>query len=211
LALIYGPESRSAWGSRLARVQATSSDATAGADAPSAGTYLVLVAESARRSYAFQLSLHVAANGCVAASGACQALGPSGCPSGMHPGDTTEYSCGGGLGIMCCLPGGANACVQAGGDCVPLTPGSCNPIVQRVGDATNYSCGGGLGVECCLPICKPYCGAIGSKSEGWYDGCTGALIGWASCSGHAAACAHGGTASEGWYDGSKLIRTADCQ
>jgi hypothetical protein len=45
-----------------------------------------------------------AANACVAAGGACVALTPSSCPSPKHVGDARTYSCGGGLGVECCLP-----------------------------------------------------------------------------------------------------------
>ena len=40
---------------------------------------------------------------CEAAGGACVALYPGNCADGTI-GDATEYSCGGGLGVMCCLP-----------------------------------------------------------------------------------------------------------
>lgn len=40
---------------------------------------------------------------CVAAGGACVALSPGSCKTN-HVGDATKYSCGGGLGVMCCLP-----------------------------------------------------------------------------------------------------------
>lgn len=40
---------------------------------------------------------------CAAAGGACVGLAPGTCPSN-HVGEATRYSCGGGLGTMCCLP-----------------------------------------------------------------------------------------------------------
>lgn len=40
---------------------------------------------------------------CAAAGGSCVALVPGGCPTG-HVGSATLYSCGSGIGVMCCLP-----------------------------------------------------------------------------------------------------------
>jgi hypothetical protein len=70
----------------------------------------------------------------------------------------------------------------------------------------------------CAPAPKPYqtcvprCGAIGSRSEGWYDGCTGELIRYELCAGCYSVCGAIGSRSEGWYstceDG--LIRWEFC-
>ena len=93
--------------------------------------------------------------------------------------------------------GTVNACVAAGGSCVALVLGACATGV--VGSADTYSCGGADGVECCLPPdTAPYCGAIGSFSEGWYQP-DGTLICWAMCAGAGLACENVGTRSEGWY------------
>lgn len=40
---------------------------------------------------------------CAAAGGQCVAVAPGACPSGSV-GDANKYSCGGGIGVMCCLP-----------------------------------------------------------------------------------------------------------
>lgn len=40
---------------------------------------------------------------CTSAGGSCVALTPGSCP-GNKFGDATKYSCGGGLGVGCCLP-----------------------------------------------------------------------------------------------------------
>lgn len=40
---------------------------------------------------------------CATAGGACVALVPGACASG-NVGDATKYSCGGGIGVQCCLP-----------------------------------------------------------------------------------------------------------
>lgn len=42
-------------------------------------------------------------------------------------------------------------------------------------------------------ICKPVCKAIGTRSEGWYDSCTGKLIKWAKCADCRVECT-----SKGW-------------
>lgn len=48
------------------------------------------------------------------------------------------------------------------------------------------------------PDTAPYCGAIGSFSEGWYQP-DGTLICYAMCAGAVVACENVGTRSEGWY------------
>ncbi len=40
---------------------------------------------------------------CTTAGGACVAVVPGACTSG-HVGDASKYSCGSGIGVMCCLP-----------------------------------------------------------------------------------------------------------
>ena len=54
--------------------------------------------------------------------------------------------------------------------------------------------------------CQPVCGAIGSKSEGWQDSCTGKLltkpgggIYWDQCAKCKPTCKLKGSKSEGWY------------
>ena len=52
----------------------------------------------------------------------------------------------------------------------------------------------------CAPVsCQPQCLNIGTRSEGWYDGCTGELINWSFCGGCVAECSEVGSQSEGWY------------
>lgn len=59
--------------------------------------------------------------------------------------------------------------------------------------------------------CAPECVGIGSKSEGWRDGCTGKFIKWASCAEEAAYCGAIGSRSEGWYSTSgELIAWGFC-
>jgi len=45
---------------------------------------------------------------------------------------------------------------------------------------------------------KPYCGAVGTRSEGWYD--LSGLIRWDNCNGISPICLYGGTEKEGWYE-----------
>jgi hypothetical protein len=126
-------------------------------------------------------------------------LAPGNCADG-EIGDADTYSCGGMVGVMCCLPKQTqNECESKGGSCVALTATSCSDGIST--GAEGYSCGGGLGVTCCMPRakCVPTCGAIGSRSEGWYDGCSGELLCWQNCAGHTAHCGAIGSRSEGWY------------
>jgi len=212
--MIYGPRSGSDWGKRLGRNTASGATARTSVNIDAGGTYLVVIAESARRSHAFSLSFSTAMNACTLGGGTCRPLGPGGCPSGQHIASAASYPCGpsGTLGVMCCMPGEASVCEAEGGQCKALVPNACGSDAHSV-DADTYPCGppGVTGVQCCMPLCRPYCGAAGSRSEGWYDGCTGALIGWTHCAGQTATCGAVGTRSEGWYaPGGSLIRWADC-
>lgn len=115
-------------------------------------------------------------NACELAGGSCVGLTPTNCQDGTV-GDANEYSCGGMLGVMCCLPK-----PQA-------------PTCQYVGTADEgwYHADG---TKICTADCggtAAKCGAIGSKSEGWYaaegQGCGGGkLIGWDKCGGTVAEC-----------------------
>ncbi len=107
-------------------------------------------------------------NACEKAGGACVGLTPTNCKDG-EVGDATKYSCGGPIGVMCCLP-------KTGA-----------PVCDKVGTSTEgwYWPDGG---KICLAPCKgttAKCDAVGSRSEGWYaegKGCLGAnLIGWDDC------------------------------
>ncbi|MBN1944710.1 MAG: proprotein convertase P-domain-containing protein [Bradymonadales bacterium] len=60
---------------------------------------------------------------------------------------------------------------------------------------------------------RPYCGAIGSRSEGWYWGDTGQLIRWTNCASlDAPECGAIGSRSEGWYSNGEpaLIAWDNC-
>lgn len=108
-------------------------------------------------------------NDCEAAGGSCVGLTPTNCQDGVI-GSATEYSCGGPVGVMCCLP-------------KPEAP-SCEKIGTN--DEGWYHADG---TKICAADCaglEAKCSAVGSKSEGWYTdaghGCIGmALIGWDNC------------------------------
>lgn len=110
---------------------------------------------------------------CASAGGACVPVVPGACSSGVV-GDADWYSCGGGLGVQCCLP--------------TTTPPECRAIGTRSegwyrpdGSRVCYATCAGRGATC---------EAIGTRSEGWYTddasaGCTAIpvdrLIEWAMC------------------------------
>jgi hypothetical protein len=106
---------------------------------------------------------------CAEMGGACVPVVPGSCPSGRF-GDPA--SCGGGVGVTCCLPAeGAPVCLYVG----EKEEGWYTPSGERVCLA---SCAGAIAS----------CEAIGTRSEGWYapsesTGCGmfGELIMWTDC------------------------------
>ena len=62
--------------------------------------------------------------------------------------------------------------------------------------------------------CTPYCDKIGTKSEGWYDGCTKKLITYFQCAKCKAVCKDCGLGCKGngWYDScnAKVIQYTTC-
>ena len=50
--------------------------------------------------------------------------------------------------------------------------------------------------------CYPVCSAVGSRSEGWYDSCTGALLKYANCANVGSAASGGGSGSSSGSGGS---------
>jgi hypothetical protein len=81
---------------------------------------------------------------------------------------------------------------------VRLYDAANNPVAQRR-----------TPVSMAYPGCRPYCGAIGTASEGWYDGCDHQLL--SSSAGHLSGpcaectltCEAIGSGSEGWYTSCK--------
>ncbi len=76
-------------------------------------------------------------------------------------------------------------------------------IIDGDNDYAEFKCG--------FESSKPYCGAIGTKSEGWYQ-FNNELIMWGACAKCKAVCDAIGTKSEGWYSScdKKLIKYDDC-
>jgi hypothetical protein len=79
---------------------------------------------------------------CAAAGGSCVGVYPGACANGT----IVDASCGGGVGVMCCVEEELTPCAAAGGACVGVTPDAC--AGGTIGEA---SCGGGVGVMCCMP------------------------------------------------------------
>lgn len=67
--------------------------------------------------------------------------------------------------------------------------------------------------DCKEAPCRPVCAFIGTRSEGWYDSCTGERHAWAFCAQSDPVCLHCGSKSEGWYDSStgELIVWTICE
>jgi hypothetical protein len=85
--------------------------------------------------------------------------------------------------------------------------GACRPACDFTGCGDGF-CDrvGGETYESCATDCKsggdcrPVCMAIGTRSEGWYDSCTGKLITYAFCKDCEAECRACGSKSHGWWD-----------
>ncbi|MFO0652660.1 MAG: hypothetical protein U0326_40970 [Polyangiales bacterium] len=111
---------------------------------------------------------------CESAGGRCVALVPSACADGVT-GNADWYSCGGGLGVMCCLP--------------TTTPPSCRAIGTRSEGWYRAN-----GDRICFATCAgatATCTNVGTRSEGWYTDVASAacgdppvdrLIQWTRCS-----------------------------
>lgn len=118
------------------------------------------------------------------------------------------YTCPDGTDVPRC------ACADRGTICMDhpelQCPTLCSPHAP---DA--WPCPDGSTVPWCacdLPSCEPVCQHVGEPSEGWYDGCSGALVAAAPCAGCSALCQAIGSRSEGYYsscDGA-LIGWAAC-
>jgi hypothetical protein len=77
-------------------------------------------------------------NPCMAAGGACVALAPGSCADG-HVGDANQYSCGGGLGVECCLPGPSDEC-SADTDCSGFLPQFCKVCSDGATACAHWEC-----------------------------------------------------------------------
>jgi hypothetical protein len=76
---------------------------------------------------------------CEAAGGTCTALVPDACENGSI-GDATEYSCGGGLGVECCLPAQPDNSCQADTDCSGILPQFCRQCSDGTTSCAHWSC-----------------------------------------------------------------------
>lgn len=105
---------------------------------------------------------------CESRGGACVPVIPDACADGII-GDPREFSCGGGLGVMCCLPD--------------------RPVCMHEGTREEgwYLLDGTMLCAASCAGAVATCDAIGTRSEGWYaprddQGCMlGRLIVWDMC------------------------------
>lgn len=117
-------------------------------------------------------------------------------------------------------PGSLLFCVDCGNQsCDPHeNPYNCLedcPEGCPIGASAGFTCPGGDTVPWCTcvgPACPPECMFVGSYSEGWYDSCTGELLGdFRPCADQQPVCRLIGTESEGWYDqDGEIIEWAYC-
>ena len=113
----------------------------------------------------------------------------------------------------------SNRCLLDAAGAEFLYDGACERTCNTDSDCPQIQC---IKAPCPSSICvngkckiasegdPPYCGAIGTRSEGWYDQ-TG-LINYATCNGCVAGCSAAGTKSEGWYSScdNSLIKWDNC-
>jgi hypothetical protein len=91
-------------------------------------------------------------NACVAAGGSCVAPVPGSCDNGAI-GDARQYSCGGGLGVECCLPAPAPtgpACNTAS-DCSGILPQFCQVCSDGTTACAHWACEQG---HCTTAVCQ---------------------------------------------------------
>lgn len=141
------------------------------------------------------------ANNCTNAGGKCVGLSPSSCTDGRW-GDATTFSCGGGLGVGCCLPQcpalsppapgwcadgtitpkkDATGCT-VGYDCVKTTPTSCTSVGGQCVAISPTSCASGrwgdatkfsCGGGVGVGCCLEECPSLSPPAPGF---CTGGTI-----------------------------------
>jgi hypothetical protein len=76
---------------------------------------------------------------CEAAGGTCAPLVPDACEIGSI-GDATEYSCGGGVGVECCLPAQPDNGCHADADCSGILPQFCRVCDDGSTSCAHWSC-----------------------------------------------------------------------
>jgi hypothetical protein len=125
-------------------------DPDAATEADSGGPVDVGTLDAATRDAA-ALDAGLAPNDCVAGGGDCVPVVPGSCATGIV-GDATWYSCGDGLGVVCCLP--------------RSTP----PVCRNVGTRSEgwYRPDGALICSTSCDGATVRCENVGTRSEGWY-------------------------------------------
>lgn len=83
-------------------------------------------------------TLHKGAT-CEDVGGSCEALTPGSCEGGTI-GDATEYSCGSGLGVECCLAPPVDTSCSAATDCAGLVPQFCRACDDGTQACAHWSC-----------------------------------------------------------------------
>ena len=76
---------------------------------------------------------------CESVSGNCVPLVPDACENGSI-GDATQYSCGGGLGVECCLPVQADNSCSSASDCSGGLPQFCRVCSDNTTECAHWSC-----------------------------------------------------------------------
>src|SRR5450755_4403973 len=76
---------------------------------------------------------------CASTGGNCVPLVPDACELGSV-GDATQYSCGGGLGVECCLPLQPDNSCNADSDCSGLIPQFCKVCSDNTTVCAHWSC-----------------------------------------------------------------------
>lgn len=146
-----------------------------------------------------------AASGCP--SPMCGEDGACGCDCDAVPAGT-RYACPGGDEVARC------GCVAGAWTC-DATPERGCPTVCEPGQGERWPCPDGEGLPWCTCAaeegCAPRCEHVGEPEEGYYDGCTGALVKAVACGGCVPACGAIGTRNEGYYDcADRLIARTVC-
>ena len=93
-----------------------------------------------------------AGGACDAAGGSCVPLVPDACAIGTV-GDASVYSCGGGVGVECCLPPAqaqAASC-SADADCTGFLPQFCRACSDGSSSCAHWSCVAGA---CAIATCQ---------------------------------------------------------
>jgi hypothetical protein len=118
-------------------------------------------------------------------------------PNDCEPGDTAPFTCWDGSQVDVCT------CDTGKWICTDAIDSLCPPEPQcSVGQITEYQCENGPSVTWCTceRECMPICDFIGSRSEGWYNSCTGELIAWDMCSQCEVSCKRSADGDLGWQN-----------